>query len=454
MIERLLLWADDRFGTGSFIHHALRKAFPDHWSFMLGEINLYAFIVLLVSGTFLALWFVPAETKVVYEGPYRLLDGVTMSQAYDSVLHICFGVNAGLLIRQIHHWAADLFIAGIVVHMVRIFLTGAFRNPRELNWIVGVLLFFAAMFEGFTGYSMPDDLLSGMGLRIAVSILQSVPFVGEWASFFALGGVWPTQILIQRLFTLHVFVMPMLIAAGIAAHLMILWRQKHTQFPGAGRTQENVVGSPLFPVYMVKSLSLQMGVVAVLCALGAFVQINPVWIWGPYKTYQAISPAQPDWYIGWLEGALRIGPPLALHFPGHMIPSAFWPGFVLPMIIMAAMLAYPFIEAVIRKDRTPHHLLERPRDVPGRTALGVAFFLFMTTLFFAGSDDLQARYLHLPLDDLVWGYRFFALLGPAIGFAVTYAMMNDLRSKDGTHKAPRVRLYRKPEGGFEEEEIA
>ena len=453
MIQRLLLWADDRFGTATFLHHAFKKAFPDHWSFMLGEINLYAFIVLVATGTFLAMWFVPGHTSVVYEGPYAFLRGTRMSEAYDSVLHISFEVNAGLLIRQIHHWAANIFVGGIVVHMGRIFFTGSFRRPRELNWIVGVLLLFAAMFEGFTGYSMPDDLLSGIGLRIAVSILQSVPFVGTWAMFFLTGGVWPTEILIQRLFFTHVFIVPALIALGITVHLMIVWRQKHAQFPGVRRTERNVVGSPMFPQYTVKTIALLMGVIAVCCALGAFVQINPIWLWGPYQTWRAISPAQPDWYIGWLEGALRIGPHWAIHFPGHMIPSAFWPGILLPFVLMIALFAYPFVEARLRADDREHNLLDRPRDVPARTGLGAALLIFMLGLFLAGSDDVQARFLHLPIVDMVWGYRIFCIFGPLIGFWIAYNTAANLKAGGGTHMAERVRLVRTPEGGYEEEPI-
>lgn len=454
MIQRLLLWADDRFGTGTFVHHALKKAFPDHWSFMLGEINIYSFFVLLATGTFLALWFVPSSADVVYNGPYTFFQGDKMSDAYASMMHIIFDVNAGLLIRQIHHWAANIFIAGIVIHMGRIFFTGAFRNPRELNWIIGVMLLFAALFEGFCGYSLPDDLLSGLGLRIAYSILLSVPFIGTYAAFFLTGGAWMPDILIQRLFTLHVFIMPALLAAGITVHLMILWRQKHTQFPGPRRTEENVVGVPLFPLYAFKSFALQFGVIAMCCLLAAFVQINPIWLWGDYEPWKAISPAQPDWYIGWLEGALRIGPRWALHFPGHMIPSDFWPGFLLPVCLLAGLLAWPFIDQRISGDYRQHHLLDRPRDVPVRTAGGVAFLVFMMGLFFAGGDDNEVRYLHLPLNDVVWFYRFFELLGPFLAFWITYAIASDLKRKGGTHHAERVRIVRKPEGGFEEEPVS
>ncbi|HZT11544.1 MAG TPA: cytochrome bc complex cytochrome b subunit [Candidatus Baltobacteraceae bacterium] len=454
MTHRLLTWIDTRFGTATFVHHAIRKAFPDHWSFMLGEINMYAFIVLLATGTFVALWFVPSEHDVVYTGPYAVLQGARVSEAYDSVLHMCFNVNAGLLIRQIHHWAANIFIAGILVHMGRIFFTGAFRKPRELNWIVGVLLLFAALFEGFSGYSLPDDLLSGMGLAIAAAILQSIPFVGTYLMFWLAGGAWPPEQLIGRLFVAHVYIVPALIALGITVHLMMLWRQKHTQFPGARRTEENVVGSPLFPQYTLKSLALQFGVIATCCALGAWVQINPVWLWGPYDVDKAISPAQPDWYIGWLEGALRLSPPVSIHLFGHMIPSAFWPGAALPLGIMLFLFAYPFIEALVTGDHAAHHLLDRPRDKPVRTAFGVAFLVFMIGLFLAGSDDVQVRYLHLPLNDVVWGYRLFCIFGTGIAFWIAYRGASGLQKKDGVHQADRARLLRKPEGGFEEEPIA
>jgi len=453
VIERAVRWADERAGSSSFLHHALRKAFPDHWSFMLGEINLYCFLVLIATGTFLALFYVPSANEVIYAGPYALLRGEKMSEAFDSVMHISFQVNAGLLIRQIHHWAANVFLAAIVVHMCRIFFTGSFRKPRDINWVIGILLFFAAMFEGFTGYSIPDDLLSGMGLRIAVSILESVPLVGTWAMFFLLGGNFPSTLMLQRLFTVHVYIMPLLLFGGIGTHLAILWKQKHAQFPGPGHTEENVVGSPLFPRYTVKTLALLFGVAAVHAMLGAFVQINPVWLWGPYRSDQAISPAQPDWYVGWLEGALRIGPHWAIHLFGHMIPSPFWPGLVLPLVIMVVLIAYPFIEASVTGDRAPHNLLDRPRDKPARTALGVAFFVFMTGLFFAGADDLEARYTNLPLDGLVWFYRLFCIFGPILAFWITYAFAAALRERGGVHEAPRVRLVRTPQGGFSEEEI-
>lgn len=452
--KALVLWLDDRLGTAHFMKHALRKAFPDHWSFMLGEINLYCFLVLLATGTFLAFNFDPSSAKVVYGGPYRLLDGVTMSTAYASALHLSFVVNAGLLIRQIHHWAALVFVAAIVLHMGRVFFTGAFRNPREINWILGVLLFLLAMGEGFTGYSLPGDLLSGVGLRIADSVMLSIPVVGTWASFLLLGGAFPNSAAIgPRLFTAHVFALPALIAGAIGLHLAILWRQKHSQFRGPGRTEHNVVGSPMVPNYAAKSLALGFATVAVLVMLGAFVQINPIWLFGPYRPYQVASPAQPDWYIGWLDGALRISFPWAIHLWGHLIPSPFFPGVLLPGILFTILIAWPFIERAITKDHAAHQLLDRPRDVPWRTATGVALFMLALDLTLAGSGDVQARYLHVAVTTINLTYRWGFVIAPILGYIVAYAFANDLRKRSGVHAAGRVRLRRNAQGGFDEEII-
>jgi ubiquinol-cytochrome c reductase cytochrome b subunit len=453
LVERGLLWIDDRLGTAHFVRHALRKAFPDHWSFMLGEINLYAFIVLVGTGTFLAVFFDPNLSKVTYHGPYRLLDGALMSQAFASTMRLSFEVNAGLLVRQIHHWTALLFVAGICLHMGRVFFTGAFRKPREINWIVGMLLFWTALFEGFSGYSLPDDLLSGTGLRIAISVLLSVPVAGTWLSFLLAGGAYPAARLIERLFVVHVYLVPAAIATLIALHLAIVWRQKHAQFPGAGRTERNVVGSPFVPNYAAKSIALFLAVIGVAAALGALVQINPIWLWGPYDPWIATSPAQPDWYIGWLEGALRMGPSFALHLWGHTVPSPFWPAVLLPFVLFALLLVWPWIEAALRKDRSAHQLLDNPRDVPWRTALGVAIFVFALGLTLAGSDDVQARYLHLPVTAITQFYRVFCIVAPLVGFAITYAFAAELRTRGGVTPAPRVRLRRNASGGFDEESL-
>ncbi len=454
MVRSLLDWVDDRLGTAHFVSHALRKAFPDHWSFMLGEINMYTFAVLIATGTFLAFFFDPNASKLTYHGPYSLLDGTQVSHAYDSTLKLSFEINGGLLIRQVHHWAALIFVAGIIVHMGRVFFTGAFRKPREINWLIGLGMLMLAMFEGFAGYSMPDDLLSGTGLRIAVSILLSIPFIGAWASSLLVGGVFPNSaVMLPRLFVTHVYIIPAALAALIALHLAVLWRQKHTQFPGPGRRENNVVGSPLFPNYATKSLALFAAIIAIVFALGAVVQINPIWVWGPYEPWEVVSPAQPDWYVGWLDGALRVGPPVAFHFFGHMIPSPFWMAVLLPGVLFIFVAAWPWIEAGWRNDRRSHHLLDLPRNVPVRTAVGAAVFVFCLGLMLAGSGDVQARYVQEPITTITRFYQIFCLIAPIVAFVLAYCICVELRVRAGVHKAPRVRLRRNAEGGFDEETI-
>jgi ubiquinol-cytochrome c reductase cytochrome b subunit len=453
VIARFALWLDDRLGTAHFVSKALRKAFPDHWSFMLGEINMYAFIVLLATGTYLALFFRPSTATVIYHGPYATLDGASVSEAYASTLNLSFSVDAGLLIRQAHHWAALIFVAGIMLHMCRVFFTGAFRKPRELNWLIGVGLLALALFEGFTGYSLPDDLLSGTGLRIADSVVMSIPVIGTWLSYLMLNGNFPTDAMIPRLFISHVYIAPAAIAALIGVHLAIVWRQKHSQFPGPGRTERNVVGSPLMPRYAAKSAALLMAVVAVTFGLAAFVQINPIWLWGPYVPWNIFSPVQPDWFIGWEEGVLRLGPPFALHIFGHTIPSPFWSAVFVPAILAVLVVLAPWIDAKLRRDTSPHQLLDFPRNVPLRTASGVAFLTFLIGLTLAGSDDVQARYVHISVESIVHVYQGFCIFGTVAAFLITYAIASELRARGGAGDSPRVRVRRNARGGFDEEHI-
>ncbi|MBN8881828.1 MAG: cytochrome b, partial [Salana multivorans] len=237
---------DTRIGAAKLVKEFARKVFPDHWSFMLGEIALYSFIVLLLSGTFLTMFFVPSMTEVHYpvDALPTTMRGVEMSEAFASTLHMSFHVRGGLLMRQIHHWAALLFMAAIVTHMMRVFFTGAFRKPRELNWFVGFTLLILGLAAGFTGYSLPDDVLSGNGLRIADGVAKSIPILGSYVSFALFGGEFPGHVIIPRLFTAHILLVPALILSLVAVHLILVVVHKHTQYPGGGRTDTNVVGFP------------------------------------------------------------------------------------------------------------------------------------------------------------------------------------------------------------------
>ncbi|HVV36614.1 MAG TPA: ubiquinol-cytochrome c reductase cytochrome b subunit [Acidimicrobiales bacterium] len=428
MIDRLYRFFDSRLRIAKFTDESLDKVFPDNFTFMFGELALYAFLVLLVTGVYLTFFFHPSGKEVVYHGHYMPLNGVHVSEAFASTLHISFDVRAGLVIRQIHHWAALVFVGAIVVHLCRVFFTGAFRRPREVNWMVGVTLLVLAILNGFAGYSMPDDLLSGTGLRIANAVLLSIPVVGSWLAFLVFGGEFPQEAIIPRLFVVHVFVVPLLILGLIGAHLGIMWRQKHTQFAGPGRSEDNVVGSRLWPTYAARSIGLVCGVFAVCAALGAFAQINPVWLYGPYRPAATSTAAQPDWYMGWLEGALRLFPGWRIHAFGFSVSEVFWPAVVLPSVTFGLLYAWPFLEQRLTGEgRRDHHLLNSPRDRPVRTAVGAATLTFYGVLFVAGSQDIIATKLNVAVPDVTFTLRVLVLALPVVVYAATWRLCRELQ---------------------------
>ena len=426
------VWVDDRIGSAKYLKKQLGKVFPEHWSFMLGEIALYSFIILLLSGTFLSLWFKPSMIEVVYDGSYLPLNGVKMSEAYASTLDISFDIRGGLLMRQIHHWAALFFVAAISVHLLRVFFTGAFRKPRETNWIIGVGLLTLGLLEGFAGYSLPDDLLSGTGLRIAQGIMLSLPVVGTYLSFFIFGGEFPGSDFIPRLYTVHVLLVPGIILALITVHLMLVWYQKHTQFPGKGRTERNVVGFPLFPIYMAKAGGFFFVVFGITALMGALFQINPIWLYGPYVPDQITAGSQPDWYIGWLEGALRMMPNIEINIANHWTLSlnVLFPAVVLPGIIFTLMALYPFIERWATGDPRPHHLLDRPRNAPTRTAIGVMSLTFYCLLWAQGGNDLIASTFDIDVFHITWFMRVAIFVLPPIAFVITKRICFGLQRRD------------------------
>lgn len=452
-VRRLVLALDDRLGIAPLLQKALRKAFPDNWTFMFGEIALYCFVVLVATGVYLGFFFDASSAPASYHGSDIALHNTPMSAAYASALRLSLDTRGGLLLRQIHHWAALVFIAAIALHMSRVFFTGAFRRPRELNWIIGMTLLVLGMAAGFTGYSLPDDLLSGTGLRIAYSVLISVPVVGGYLAFLIFGGDFPTAQQISRLLFAHIMILPALIVGAMLLHLAIIWRQKHTQFRGPGRTESNVVGSPLWPNYAMKSIGLGLAVATVLAGLGAFFQINPIWLYGPYNPADVSAPAQPDWYIGWLEGALRLGPSWTINLWHHTIPSPFFAGILLPALFFGLLYLWPFLERWVTHDGAAHQLLDHPSDSPIRTGIGIGVLTFAIVLTLAGGDDVQANALSISVQDTVLMYRWMLVLLPIIAGLLGWQFARELRARRNRIPAPdpRVRISRTETGGFRDE---
>ncbi|MGW4868627.1 cytochrome bc1 complex cytochrome b subunit [Streptomyces chartreusis] len=428
--ERVADWADGRLGIYALAKANMRKVFPDHWSFMLGEVCLYSFLVLILTGVYLTLFFEPSTAEVVYNGTYEPLNGVLMTRAYESTLDISFEVRGGLLIRQIHHWAALVFVTGMLVHMMRVFFTGAFRKPRELNWVFGWTLLMLGIITGLTGYSLPDDLLSGTGLRFAYGAILSVPIVGTYLAFFLFGGEFPGEDFIARLYPVHILLLPGIMLGLVVAHLILVFYHKHTQYPGPGRDQKSVVGMPFLPVYMAKAGGFFFLVFGVLALMGGVASINPVWAFGPYRPDLVTTGAQPDWYLGFSEGLIRVMPGWELNAWGHTLElGVFIPFSLFPLILLALGL-YPFLEAWITGDRREHHILDRPRNVPVRTGLGAAWLSLYAVLLIGGGNDIVATHLHLSINVITWFVRIAVFVVPVLTYVVTKRICLGLQRRD------------------------
>lgn len=420
---------DERYTASGVIRPQINKVFPTHWSFMLGEIALYSFIILILSGVYLTLFFDPSMSKVIYDGAYAPLNGVEMSAAYHTALDITFEVRGGLFIRQVHHWAALLFSVSIMVHMMRIFFTGAFRKPREANWVIGCLLLLLSIAEGFMGYSLPDDLLSGVGLRIMSAIVISLPIIGTWMHWIMFAGDFPGDIIIPRLYIAHVLLIPGILLALIAAHLALVWFQKHTQFPGPGRTENNVVGVRILPVFGVKAASFGLITFGVVALLAGVFQINGIWNIGPYNPSQVSAGSQPDVYMLWTDGAARVMPAWELYLGNYTIASVFWVALLLGLLV-ALLVAYPWIEQKMTGDTAHHNLLQRPRDVPVRTGLGVMALVFYALLTISGGNDHVAHFFDISLNVMTWVGRIGLIVLPPIAYYVTHRICVGLQRKD------------------------
>ncbi|AUY52089.1 ubiquinol-cytochrome c reductase cytochrome b subunit [Streptomyces sp. CB01881] len=452
--EQAADWTDGRLGIYSLAKANLRKIFPDHWSFMLGEICLYTFVIIILTGVYLTLFFKPSMGEVIYDGSYVPLKGIPMSEAYASTMDISFEVRGGLLVRQIHHWAALVFVAAMLVHMLRVFFTGAFRKPREINWVFGFLLLVLGMFDGFFGYSLPDDLLSGTGIRFMEGAVLATPLIGTYIQMFLFGGEFPGHDIVPRFFTIHVLLIPGIMLGLLVAHLILVFYHKHTQWAGPGKTEKNVVGMPLMPVYMAKAGGFFFLVFGLIAVISAVCSINPIWAYGPYRPDQVSTDAQPDWYMGFSEGLIRIMPGWEISLWGHTLNlGVFIPLMVVFPLILVSIAAYPFIEGWITGDKREHHILDRPRNAPVRTGLGAAWISLYLVLLVAGGNDLFATHLHLSLNDVTYFVRVGFFVVPVLTFIITKRWCLGLQRRDKEkvlHGRETGVIKRLPHGEFVE----
>jgi ubiquinol-cytochrome c reductase cytochrome b subunit len=428
------------------------RAAPSHWSFLFGVVSFASLVVLVVTGVVLMLWYDPSSTTVTYRGRYPLLRGVEMSGAYASTLHISFDVAGGLLLRQAHHWAALVLPAALVLQLLATFFTGAFRRPRRGAWLLLVAIFLLALAAGWSGYALPDDGLSATGLRIAQGVALGIPVVGTALASMLFGGAFPGRVL-PTLYGLHLLA-PALLVLLLVVRLRLAWRQRPPQFAGPGRTEDNVVGVPVWPVAATKAAGLFFLTAGVLFLMAGTLTISPVWLYGPADPGSASAGSQPDWYTGFLDGALRLVPPgWEVVWLGRTWTLAVLVPLAAVGLFVALVAAYPFLEGRVLRDRGEHHLLDRPRDTPTRTGIGAAGVTFYGLLWAAGSADLVATQFAVSFELVIVVLRVALVGGPVAAYVVAHSVCVALQAADRDrleHGAESGRILRSPSGGYSE----
>ena len=428
------------------------RASPSHWSFLFGIVSLACLVVLIVTGVILMFFYEPSSATLAYRGRYPLLQGVEMSEAFASILRISFDVNGGLLVRQAHHWAALVLPAALILQLLSTFFTGAFRKPRRLSWLLLFGIFVLALVAGWSGYALPDDMLSATGLRIAQGVALGIPVVGTPLAWILFGGEFPGRI-IPTLYGIHL-VAPALLVVLLAVRLRLSWRQRPPQFPGPGRTEDNVVGVPMWPTMAAKAAGLFFLTAGVLTLMAGTLTISPVWLYGPAAPGSASAGSQPDWYTGFLDGALRLVPAgWEFVWLGRTWTLAVLVPLAAVGLFLALVAAYPFIESRILVDRREHHLLDRPRDTPTRTGIGAAGVTFYGALWAAGSADLIATQFAVSFEGVIWFLRGVAVAGPVLAYVVTWQVCFALQAADRErleHGAESGRILQSASGGYSE----
>lgn len=428
------------------------RVFPDHWSLLFGQIAFYSFVMIMLSGVVLTVYYEPSLGHVVYDGPYAPLHGVEMSRALDSTMAITFEVRGGLLIRQIHHWATLIMVASITLHLLRLFFTAGFRRPRRLNWLVVVGLLIVTLAACLTGTSLPDDMASGTSLAVLDGVLQATPLVGSRLSDLLFGGQFPGDV-ISWFYPLHVVVLPAVLVVLFVFGAVLALRHKPAQPAGPGRTEDNVVGRPA-TVAAVKSVGLLCFVAGVTILMAATATINPVWLYGPSDPANTSAGVGPAWYLAFLDGSLRLAPGWEFVWWGKTFSLAILVPVTVCTLFLVLVAVYPFIEERLTGDRRHHHLLERPRNNPIRTGIGVAGITFYGTLWAAAGADTIAVQFHLSVNALLHVFQVLVILGPPAALVITRNICNGLQERDARIAVLGVetgQVVRRTDGGYVEQ---
>jgi ubiquinol-cytochrome c reductase cytochrome b subunit len=417
----LLTNLDERLKLRSPGRKVANKVFPHNWSFLLGEVALIAFAILVLTGIFLTMFYRPSIEPVVYTGESALFAGRELPAAFESIVRMTYDIPGGLFFRRVHRAAAHVFVAAAILHMVRIMLTGAFRRPREVNWVVGFGLLTLTLGAGVTGYSLPYDALAGTGIRIMYSVLLSIPLVGDNIAFWVFGGPFPTGDVIPRFFVIHVLIVPLFLFGATAVHLLLVGRQRHTQFPKRGIDGHRwVVGKPLWPAQFAESTTLLLWIGGLIAASAVLVPWADITVQGPYVPGEVGNNAQPEWYIFFMEGALRIFPPFEVSFLGMTITQLFVGGVLIPGVLFGFLFIYPWIEKRHYRLEGDWHVLTNPLEVPLRSALVGSTFMLLLLLSAAATNDILSRLTGIPVEIVTWVFRIACLVIPPVMGVLLY----------------------------------
>ncbi|MEF8822179.1 MAG: cytochrome bc complex cytochrome b subunit [Halovenus sp.] len=491
-LRRLYGWFDDRLDLEGG-RSILGKAFPAEDSFLLGEVALFCFVLLVLSGMFLGFFYEPSISNVEYEGSVAEYQGEEMPESYVSVLNITYDVPFGMLLRRMHHWAAHLMVASMALHMLRVFFTGAYRNPRELNWVVGTALAGATMFAAYTGYALPFDEFASTAVGIGYNVALSIPIIGETVANIAFGGSFPSSATIPRFYFLHILVLPLVIAGLIGVHMAILVRQKHTEAQrdedvmpagptraavdrrtavegdsasggtaadggspsdsgtaadggavahGGGATKSRsrqvdrdddsvVVGLPAFPNQVAVSAVVFFLTLATLSLLAGFLPVHNIAEYGPNDPASTPSLIMPDWFLMWGYGFLKLIPSwMSFDLLGIHFSAEFIGGLLLPGIIFGVVALWPFIDY----DEKPVHFTADPLERPFQTAVGVAAVLFIMIASIAGMDVIVADIVGMSTAQLKPYFIGSLIAIPILGGLIVYAGLGGFEDEDGENR--------------------